>query len=49
MLTTFGNGDTNLRNIMLPILCTSVSIFIIFCTAMMIIKENKEFRLLKNE
>ena len=49
MLTTFGNGDTNLRNIMLPILCASVSIFIIFCAIMMIIKANKELRLLKNE
>lgn len=49
MLTTFGNGDTNLRNIILPILCTSVSIFIIFCAIMMIVKSNQELKALKNE
>ena len=49
MITTFGNGDTILRSIILPILSASVSIFIIFCAIMMIIKANKELRLLKNE
>ena len=49
MITTFGNGDTNLRNIMLHILCASVSIFIIFCAILIIVKANKELRLLKNE
>ena len=49
MLTTFGNGDSVLRSIILPILSTSISIFIIFCAIMMIIKANKELRLLKNE
>ena len=47
MLTTFGNGDTNLRNIILPILSVGVSIFIIFCAIIMRIRANKELRLLK--
>ncbi len=49
MLTTFGNGDTLLRSIILPILSTFISIFIIFCAILMIIVANKELRLLKNE
>ena len=49
MLATFDNGDNLLRNIMLPILSASVSIFIIFCAIMMIVKANNKLRSLKNE
>ena len=49
MLTTFGNDESILRSIILPILSVSVSIFIMFCAIIMIIRANKELRLLKNE
>ena len=49
MLTTFDSDDSVLRSIILPILSALISIFIIYCAIMMIIKANKELRLLKNE
>ena len=45
MITTFGNGDTILRSIILTILSVGVSIFIIFCAIIMIIRANNELRL----
>ncbi len=49
MLATFGDGDTILRSILLPILSAIVSIFIVFCAILMIVKSNKKLRLIKNE
>ena len=45
MITTFSNGDTILGSIILPILCAGVSIFIIFCAIIIIIRANNELRL----
>ena len=49
MLVTFGDGSTQLRSIILPILCAVISAFIILCAILMICKANKDLRKLKNE
>ena len=49
MLTTFGNGDMQLRRIILPILSAIVSIFIVICAILMIVKANKDLRICKDE
>lgn len=49
MLSTFGEDNLLLRNIILPILCGAVSIFIILCAILMIRKANAKLRILKNE
>lgn len=49
MLTTFGEENLLLRSITLPLLSGAVSIFIIVCAIFMIIKANKDLRILKNE
>lgn len=49
MLSTFGDNNLSLRNIILPILSIFVSIFIILCAFFMIYKANLNLRTLKNE
>lgn len=49
MLATWGNENILLRNIILPTLSGCVSIFIIVCAILMIIKANSDLRMLKNE
>lgn len=44
MITTFGNGDSIVRSIILLILSAGVSFFIIFWAVIMIIRANKELR-----
>ena len=49
MLSTFGEGNMVLRNIILPILSGVVALFIIVCAALMIYKANMDLRIIKNE
>lgn len=49
MLATFGNDNTLLRSIILPLLSCIVSIFIVACAILMIKKANYDLRVLKNE
>ncbi len=49
MLTTFGEDKVILRSVILPVLSAFVSIFIIFCAIIMIVKATTKLRLLKNE
>ena len=49
MLSTFGENNSLLRSIILPILGGFVSIFIIICAILMIRKANLDLRKLKNE
>ena len=49
MLATFGENQTLLRSIILPILSGAVSIFIILCAIFIIIKANFDLRMMKNE
>ncbi len=49
MLSTFGEGNTLLRNIVLPSLSGAVAIFINMCAIFMIIKANLVLRTLENE
>ena len=49
MLSTFGEGNMVLRNIILPILSGAVALFIIVCAALMIYKANMDLRIIKNE
>ena len=48
MLSTFGENNSLLRSIILPILSGFVSIFIIICAILMIRKANLDLRKLKN-
>lgn len=48
MLSTFGENNVSLRNIILPLLCVAVSVFIIACAIFMIRKANLDLRKLKN-
>ncbi|MBO5926586.1 MAG: hypothetical protein J6Q38_03400 [Clostridia bacterium] len=48
MLSTFGENNTLLRSIILPVLSGFVSIFIIVCAILMIRKANLDLRKLKN-
>ena len=48
MLSTFGENNSLLRSIILPILSGFVSIFIIVCAIIMICKANLDLRKLKN-
>ena len=48
MLSTFGENNSLLRSIILPILSGFVSIFIIVCAILMIRKANLDLRKLKN-
>ena len=49
MLATFGEDNFLLRNIILPILCIAISIFIIICAILMIRKSNLDLRIFKYE
>lgn len=49
MLSTFGENNALLRGIILPLLSSFVSIFIIFCAVLMIVESNIALRILKNE
>ena len=49
MLATFGDDNTLLRRIILPILSGVVAIFIIVCAVLMIKKANNDLKVLKNE
>ena len=49
MLATFGEAEDRLKMIILPILSTFVSIFIIVCAIFLIYKANLDLRKLKNE
>lgn len=49
MLLTFGEPNSLLRSILLPILSGVVSVFIIICAIFMIHKANSSLRILKNE
>ena len=48
MLTTFGEEDTTLRSIVLPLLSGAVSVFIILCAIFLIIKSNINLRIQVN-
>ena len=49
MLTTFGESNLALRNVVMPLLSGSVSVFIIVGAIIMICKANSDLRTLKNE
>ncbi len=49
MLITFGENNVLLRNIIMPILCVVVAVFIIICAIFMIKKANFDLRTLSNE
>ena len=49
MLITFGENNVQLRNIIMPILCAVVAVFIIICAIFMIKKANFDLRVLSNE
>ena len=49
MLATFGDGETTLRQVIMPILSVTVSAFIIVCAILMIRKASLDLRKLKNE
>ena len=49
MLLTFGNGNSLLRSIILPLLCIAVYLFIIFLAITIIKKSNLALKELKNE
>ena len=44
MLATFGDGNTLLRSIILPIISAVVSVFIIVCAVLMVKKANRDLR-----
>ena len=44
MLATFGDGNTLLRSIILPIISAVVSVFIIVCAVLMVKKANRALR-----
>ena len=49
MLATFGDGDTSLRRIVLPLLSGVVAILIVVCAVVMIVKSEQALRKIKNE
>ena len=49
MLSTFGDGDMQLRHAILPLLCVAVSIFIVLSAMLMIRKANYDMRVIENE
>lgn len=49
MLSTFGEGNMQLRGVILPILSCAVSIFIIVIAVFIIVKANGKIKELKNE
>lgn len=49
MLSTFGEGELQLRSIMLPLLCTAVSVFTVSSAILMIRKANYDMRVIEDE
>lgn len=49
MLTTFGSHNTQLKNMLFPILCIAVACFIITCAVYMICKAHFDWKVLNNE